>query len=253
MKISVTIPAHNEEKNIRTIIERTNHVLKKCKYKYEIIAIDDNSNDKTGIILDNLARKNKRLKVIHKKNSFSGPSGLGSVLITGFKECFGDIILPLMGDLSDDPCDIPKFIEKINEGYDVVCGSRFIKEAYLKDYPKVKFLINRLWNNVFSFLFRLSIKDISNAFKAYRREVIAKTKPKSKGFDITAEIVLKARILNFKITEVPVSWRGRIGGKSKFGSFSFFYTITKVPKIGYQYGMLALKLWFKFLSRKSEF
>jgi len=253
MKITVLIPAHNEEKNIRTIIERTNTVLKKCRYNHEIIAIDDNSDDETGKILDKLAKKNKRLKIIHKKNPSTGPSGLGSALIAGFKECSGDVIIPLMGDLSDNPSDIPKFVEKINEGYDVVCGSRFIKGAYLKDYPKTKFLINRLWNKVFSFLFRLGIKDISNAFKTYRKEVIIKTKPKSKGFDITAEIVLKAHILNFKITEIPVSWHGRIGGKSKFGSFSFFYTVTKVPKIGYQYGMLALRLWFKFLSRESEF
>lgn len=81
------------------------------------------------------------------------------------------------------------------EGYDVVCGSRFVEGGSVENYPLIKLIINRFWNNVFAFLFKLNVKDISNAFKAYRKEVIAKTKPKSKGFEITAEIVLKARIM----------------------------------------------------------
>jgi len=250
MKVSVIIPAHNEEKIIERTVRKTNNVLKRANFKYEIVLVDDNSNDDTGKVMEKLSRENKKIKTVHKKSRTKGPTGLGSALQFGFRHAKGDVLVPFMGDLSDDPRHIPKLVRKISDGYDVVCGSRFIKGGHLKDYPKVKFSINRLWNEVFAFLFRLKVKDISNAFKAYRKEVITKTKPKSKGFDITAEIVLKAHILRFKITEVPVSWYGRTKGESKFGSFSFIYTVTKVPRIGYQYGTLALKLWFKFLSKR---
>lgn len=248
MKVSVIIPAHNEENIIEKTVKKTNDALKRANFRYEIVLIDDNSNDNTGEVMKKLSRRTKRINVFHKKARTKGPTGLGSAIKFGFKHSTGDVLVPFMGDLSDDPKHIPKLINKILDGYDVVCGSRFIKGGYLKDYPKVKFFINRLWNNVFSFLFGLGVTDTSNAFKAYRREVIKKTKPESNGFDITAEIVLKAHILRFRITEVPVSWHGRTKGESKFGSFSFIYTITKIPKVGYQYGMLALKLWFKFLS-----
>jgi len=206
MKVSVIIPAHNEEKVIEKTLKKTLDVLKRAKFAYEIILVDDNSNDKTGEVAEKLSRKNKRIKILHKKARKKGPTGMGSALKFGFKHSTGDILIPFMGDLSDDPRHIPKLVNKLLDGYDVVCGSRFIKGGHLKDYPKAKFLINRLWNNVFDFLFGLGIKDTSNAFKAYRREVIKKIKPKSNGFDITAEIVLKAHILKFKIIEVPVSW-----------------------------------------------
>ena len=250
MKFSVIIPAHNEDK----IIERTiKTVVKGLKnYNYEIIAVDDNSNDSTGRILDSLSKKYKNLKAVHKVSQKVGPTGLGSALTFGFSHATTQILIPFMGDLSDDPRDIPKLVEKIEEGYDVVCGSRFTEKVSITDYPPVKMFVNRLWNNAFAFLFGLRIKDISNAFKAYRALVVKKTKPKSKGFEITAEITLKARIAGYKITEVPVSWSGRKReeGESKFGSFSFKFVFSKLPVIGYRYGKLALSLWMGFLSER---
>lgn len=247
MKFSVIVPAHNEEAIIgKTIAE----LIKAVKnYDCEIIAINDNSNDSTGKILESLSKKYKRLKVLHKLAFKQGPTGLGTVLIFGFKSAKGKILVPFMGDLSDNPDDIVKLVKKVEEGYDVVCGSRFIKGGKIKDYPLIKLIMNRLWNNLFAFLFRMKVKDISNAFKAYKKEVIDKTKPKSKGFEITAEVVLKAYIMGLKITEVPVSWSGRKRGygESKFGSFTSKILLVQIPRIGYSYGMLALKLWFKFL------
>ena len=178
------------------------------------------------------------------------PGGMGSALIAGFKIASGEVFVPFMGDLSDDPKDIVKLVEKIDEGYDVVCGSRFTEGGSTTDYPLIKLIINRVWNRFFSFIFGMKIKDISNAFKAYRRFVIDKIEPSSKGFEITAEIALKARVYGFKLTEVPVSWSGRKKGESKFGSFSFKFVIIKMPTIGYRYSMLGIKLWLKFLSKK---
>lgn len=250
MKISIIIPFHNEEKLAEKAIKKTNGALSKENLNYEIIAVNDNSDDNTEAIISNLARKNKKIKLVNKRSKKRGPTGLGSALIFGFNNSSGDVLIPFMGDLSDNPSDIPKLIKKIKEGYDVVCGSRFVNGGYVKDYPSVKLVINRLWNNVFSFLFGMKIKDISNAFKAYKKEVIETVKPNSKGFEITAEVLLKAHIEGFKITEVPVSWYGRKYGESKFISTSFFSQLKKIPRIGYSYGSLGIKLWFTFLVKK---
>jgi len=250
MKLSIIIPAYNEEEIIEKTIEKTYDILNKKKYDFEIIVVNDNSDDRTGKIIDSLSKTNKKIKPIHKKSNTKGPTGMGSALKFGFKHCKGDIIIPLMADLSDNPNDIPQLVKKIFNGFDVVCGSRFIKGSKVVGYPKTKMLFNRFYNRLFAFLFSLDVRDISNAFKAYRKKVIDVIKPKSNNFAITSEILLWAQIHEFKITEVPVSWHGRTKGESKFGSFSLVFVVTKAPKIGYQYGILALKLWFKFLHRK---
>ncbi|MDI6826243.1 MAG: glycosyltransferase [Candidatus Aenigmarchaeota archaeon] len=239
--ISIIILAHNEELNIKKAIISVLNELK--NYDYEIIAVNDNSDDSTGKILNVLSKKHTKVKVFHKIHLKSGPTGLGSALRYGFSHAHGSVLIPFMGDLSDDPRDIVKLIKKINEGYDVVVGSRFIDGSKLVGYPPIKLVCNRLYNEFFRLIFFLHIKDISNAFKAYKRKVIDTIKPKSKGFEITSEIILKAHIMGFKITEVPVSWSGRREGKSKFGSFF------AVIKVGFMYVKLSLILWLKFYSK----
>lgn len=248
--LSVVIPFHNEEKNVKRTIETVTTVFKKYKLKGEIIAVDDRSSDATGKILDSLVQRNKLLKVIHR----TGGKGveIGYAIRDGINIAKCEVIAIMMGDLSDDPEDMVKMIKKIEEGYDVVCGSRFIEGAHLYYYPPLKQEAHRTYNTFFSFLFGLKLKDFSNAFKMFRREILKKVEIESKGFEVTAEMLLKAHLLGAKITEVPVKWFGRKSGESKLGSFSFslsFLTI-KLPKIGWRYGVLALKLYFQFLFRK---
>ena len=260
MKISIVIPEHNEKNIIPKTISLTCNILKKIKHDFEVVVVDDNSDDDSPKILDAIAKRNKKVKVLHKKSSVPGPTGLGSALLFGFKKCTGDVIIPLMGDMSDDPKEIPKLIKKIEEGNDVVVGSRFIQGARLTGYPRLKMVSNRIYNRIFAIMFLMKITDISNAFKAYRKKVLQMAKPKSKGFEITSEIILKARVAGMKIDEVPVSWNGRQDESkgSKFGSFkSVKFILIKLPRIGYDYGMLSLKLWVQFLlkgvGRKPKF
>jgi glycosyltransferase involved in cell wall biosynthesis len=252
MKTSIIIPAYNEEDIIKKTVRDVDRVMRGKKYDYEILVVNDNSDDNTLRILRELAKSNKRLKIADKKSNIAGPSGLGSAIRFGFKKSSGDLLIPFMGDLSDDPRDIPKFIEKINEGYDVICGSRFIGNVSIENYPTIKLICNRIYNKAFATFFGLHISDISNAFKAYRRAVINSIKPESRGFEITSEIVLKAHIKRFEIGEVPVSWKGRKDkGVSKFGSFkSPKFILVKLPKIGVSYGMISLKLWMRFISNR---
>jgi hypothetical protein len=255
MKISIIIPVHNEENIIKDTINGVYDIMKKTKYSYEIIAVDDNSNDKTGQVINNLSNKIKTIKPLHKKNEKNGPTGLGSAIKFGLKNCNGDIIIPFMGDLSDDPKDIIKLINKIMEGYDIVCGSRFIKGSKINGYPLMKMISNRIYNKIFAFLFQLGVNDFSNAFKAYKKEIFKMIIPESDGFEITSEIVLKAHINKNKITEIPVSWHNRTkGGESKLGSFmSPKFLFLKLPRIGFSYGMLSLKLWFKFIKNRVNY
>jgi hypothetical protein len=252
VKISIVIPAYNEEKIIEKTLTSVAKVLNRYKLDYEIVAVDDNSDDNTFFIMKKVARKVKRIKPVHKGSNKKGPTGLGSALGFGFKHAKGEVLIPFMGDLSDDPKDILKLIEKLEEGYDVVCGSRFILGGKILNYPLIKLIAHRIYNKLFSFIFGLGLEDFSNAFKAYRKNIFNSIKIESKGFEFNAEVLLKAHILGFKITEVPVRWYGRKEGMSKLGSFSptLGFLFLKLPKIGWKYGKVAIKLYFEFLFSK---
>jgi len=151
-----------------------------------------------------------------------------------------------MGDLSDDPEDIPKLVRKIEEGYDVVYGSRFIKGGFTEGYPRLKLIANRLFNNVVRLLFGIKHKDITNAFKAYRKEVLEEIgNLEAEGFDLTIEIPLKAHILGFRSTEVPVNWYGRRKGEAKL----------KLSRNALVYGkrLLKLSIWGNAIALKDLF
>jgi hypothetical protein len=142
-----------------------------------------------------------------------------------------------MGDLSDSPEDISRLVSKIEDGYDIAYGSRFVDGGSLNGYPRSKMLANRSFNNLVRFAFGIPYKDVTNAFKAYRREVldaIGIDNIDANGFDLTVEVPLKAHILGFKGVEVPVSWNGRKRGEAKL----------KLSRNGSIYGKRLLKLFF---------
>ncbi|WP_457548796.1 flippase-like domain-containing protein, partial [Archaeoglobus sp.] len=232
MKISCVIPAKDEEENIPELVDKLVKVLSKYEETkdYEIVLVNDNSTDNTGKIIDELAKKNPRIRAVHRTKN----PGFGNALKDGFKNATGDVIIPVMGDLSDDPEDIPKLVRKILEGYDVVYGSRFISGGSVEDYPRLKLIANRLFNNVIRLLFGIKHKDVTNAFKAYKREVLEEIGDlESEGFDLTVEIPLKAHVLGFKSAEVPVRWYGRRKGEAKL----------KLSRNALIYGRRLLKLF----------
>jgi len=235
MKISCVVPAYNEEENLEELIERLIPVLESHDETkdYEIILVNDNSTDNTPSIIDALANENPRIKPVHRAST----PGFGNAIKEGFKHAEGDIIIPVMGDLSDEPKDIPKLVRKIEEGYDIAYGSRFIKGGSVEDYPAAKMLVNRIFNNAVRFLFGIPHRDVTNAFKAYKRGVldaIGIENIEAEGFDLTVEIPLKAHILGFKSAEVPVNWHGREKGEAKL----------KLSENGFVYGKRLLKLFF---------
>ena len=235
MKISVVVPAHNEEGNLENLVSKLVSVLEchKETADYEIVLVNDNSKDCTPSIIDALAKENLRIKPVHRKDT----PGFGNAIKSGFNVASGDVIIPVMGDLSDNPEDIPRLVRKIEEGYDIAYGSRFVDGGTLNEYPISKMIANRSFNNLVRFSFGIPHKDITNAFKAYSRAVldgIGVDNIEAKGFDLTIEVPLKAHILGFKSVEVPVSWNGRKRGEAKL----------KLSSNGSVYGKRLIKLFF---------
>jgi dolichol-phosphate mannosyltransferase len=141
-----------------------------------------------------------------------------------------------MGDASDDPADITRYFRKIGEGYDCVFGSRFMEGSEVRDYPALKLIINRAANLFLRCIFWTGHNDLTNAFKAYRRDVIEAIKPiESMYFNVTIEMPLKALIRDYKIAVIPVKWHGRESGVSKL----------KIADMGRRYLYTALYLWLQ--------
>lgn len=239
MKLSVVVPAHNEEDCIYHAVEEIIAKLKDEKIEHEVILVNDNSTDKTSRIADDLSAKYGEVKVIDRHP----PAGFGRAIRDGLDAATGDTIAIVMGDMSDDPNDIVAYFRKIEEGYDCIFGSRFIKGSRVIDYPPLKLFINRLANNFIRLLFLRRENDITNAFKMYRKEVIDSCRPfLALYFNMTVELPLKAINRGFKITQLPMNWYGRKSGVSKL----------KIREMGRKYLFTVLYLWLEKLLLKDE-
>jgi len=147
----------------------------------------------------------------------------------------------MMGDESDDCRDVVRYWNKLNEGYECVFGSRFMRGGGVTGYPKIKLLLNRLANHFIKVLFRISLNDTTNAFKAYRKEVIDGCRPFiAPHFNLTIEIPLKAIVRGYSWVTIPISWRGRRSGTPKL----------KIKETGSRYLFICLYVWLeKYFSR----
>lgn len=229
MKLSVVIPAHNEEDCIEKVVSNLIKELETNAIDFEIILVNDNSTDSTPQILNAISSIYKRIRIIRSQP----PKGFGRAIRSGLDAVSGDAVVIFMGDGSDDASDVVKYYQKILEGYDCVFGSRFIKGSRVEAYPGIKLLLNRLGNKLIQLLFFINYNDMSNAFKAYRTEVIRAVQPLvSQYFNITVEMPLKAIVRGFSFAVVPISWYGRGSGVSKYHirelSSKYFFSILYV-------------------------
>ena len=225
MKLSIIIPAYNEEESITETIEQLEKVLETVKIEHEIFVVNDNSKDNTIKVLEELQKKYPALR--YETNN--GPNGFGYAVRYGLERFDGDCVAIMMADLSDSPDDLVKFYTAMVEGnFDCVFGSRFIKGGKLIDYPFVKKIINRMANFIIRLLMRIKYNDTTNAFKLYKRHTIEGLKPfLSPHFNLTIELPLKAIIRGYSYTIIPNSWTNRKHGVSKLkiremGSRYFF-------------------------------
>ena len=225
-KLSVVIPAYNEEKNIVKCINELQATLRdKHEIPYEIIVVNDNSKDDTvAVVRAEMARDESIVLV-----SRTPPGGFGRAIRSGMEAVTGDIVVVYMADLSDSPDDVVLYYNKIREGYDCVFGSRFMKGSEVHNYPKVKLVVNRIVNKCIQLLFWTRFNDLTNAFKAYRTAVIRDCGPyRACHFNLTLEMSLGALIRDYHIAQVPIRWYGRTWGSSnlKLGEMGRRYLST---------------------------
>jgi dolichol-phosphate mannosyltransferase len=214
MKVSIVIPAHNEEEVIGPTVGAIAAALDGAGRDYEVLVVDDASTDETAARVQAIADRNPRVRCIRSHH----PNGFGFAVRAGLERFTGDAVAIMMGDGSDDPRDMLRYFELLDEGYDCAFGSRFSGGGRTRGYPLVKLAINRLVNLGIRVLFRHGYDDTTNAFKAYRREVIDNVQPLvSHHFNLTVELPLKAVARGHSYGIVPISWTNRTAGVSKLG------------------------------------
>jgi dolichol-phosphate mannosyltransferase len=146
------------------------------------------------------------------------PNGFGFAVRAGLERFSGDAVAIAMADGSDDPGDLLRYFELLEEGYDCAFGSRFMPGGRVHGYPLLKRAVNRLVNHGIRAMFRHGYDDTTNAFKAYRREVVENVQPLlSHHFNLTVELPLKAVVRGHSYGIVPISWTNRTAGESKLG------------------------------------
>lgn len=235
--LSIVIPAYNEEDCIVQTVNKISQLLEHEKIEYEILVVNDNSKDKTEELLQQITTQNRKLRYI---NNYY-PNGFGFAVRCGLENFTGDAVAVVMADSSDSPEDIVAYYHKLQEGYDCVFGSRFIKGGKVIDYPSHKLIVNRLANFFIQIIFGLKFNDTTNAFKIYRKEVIEGISPLvSHHFNLTVELPLKAIVRGYSYTTIPITWRNRTTGVSKL----------KLKEMGSRYLFIVLYIWLeKHLSR----
>jgi dolichol-phosphate mannosyltransferase len=212
VKLSVVIPAYNEEGSIRDTVTTLTAALQREDIDYEVIVVDDASTDRTAEEIGRLAEADTNVRYLRSPYR----NGFGFAVRAGLEAFSGDAVAIMMADLSDDPQDLVAYYRVLQAGYDCAFGSRFMPGGSVSDYPRVKLVMNRLVNLGIQLLFGHGYNDTTNAFKAYRREVIETVQPLlSQHFNLTVELPLKAIVRGHSYAIVPIGWRGRTAGTSK--------------------------------------
>ena len=235
--LSIIIPARDEEGCIQSTVEHLHLELKINKIPHEIVVVDDGSSDATWQILMQLKEGIFELAPLQN----IGDNGFGRAVSLGINRSQGDAVVIMMADESDDCRDVVRYWKLLNEGYDCVFGSRFIKGGGVIDYPWLKLTLNRLANLFIRGIFRIRLNDTTNAFKAYRKTALNGCKPYlSPHFNLTVELPLKAIVRGYSWTVIPITWRNRRSGVAKL----------KIREMGSRYFFIVAYVWLeKYFSR----
>lgn len=238
VEVSIVIPTYNEKENIKNLIQQIQTEFKKNSIKGEIIIVDDNSPDGTGELLDNLKKKEKNIKVIHRR----GKLGLSSAVLEGWKIASGNVLGVMDADLSHPPGKIHELYNPIkNNQADFTIGSRYIEGGEIEGWDFKRKLISRaatLLAKPFT-----NVNDPMTGFFMIKKECVNYNEINPKGFKILLELILKSNYK--KIKEIPIKFTNRVKGKSKAGTSEIIFYLRNL--LGYKnYIRGGIKEFFKF-------
>jgi dolichol-phosphate mannosyltransferase len=225
--LSIVIPARDEAGCIESTIQHLHLELSLNEIPHEIVVVDDGSTDGTWEILNRLRERLPQLSPCRN----TGEHGFGRAVTYGIDQARGDAVVIMMADESDDCRDVVRYWRLLQQGFDCVFGSRFIKGGGVIDYPWLKLRLNRLANRFIQMLFGIKLNDTTNAFKAYRKTALDGCRPfLSPHFNLTVELPLKAIVRGYSWTVIPITWRNRRSGVAKLkiremGSRYFFIVV----------------------------
>jgi dolichol-phosphate mannosyltransferase len=240
MKLSIVMPAQNEEGSVAATVEGVVAELEREQIDYELIVVDDDSEDRTAEIVAAIGLENPAVRCYRSHYE----RGFGMAVRAGLEVFEGDAVAIVMADASDDPRDLVRYHRLLEEGWDCAFGSRFMPGSNVHDYPRLKLTINRFANWFIRVLFRHRYNDTTNAFKAYRREVIETIQPLlSKHFNLTVEIPLKAIVRGHSYGVIPISWTNRTSGVPKLA----------MREMGSRYLFIVLYVWLESTLSRGDY
>jgi dolichol-phosphate mannosyltransferase len=237
LRLSVVIPAHNEAGSIGATVTTLAGTLTAERIPHEILVVDDASSDGTAAVVNEVSTRNPSVRCIRSHL----PPGFGHAVRAGLDHYTGDAVAIFMADSSDAPADLVRYHRVLTEGFDCAFGSRFVKGGRTHGYPLPKLVANRVVNFAIQVMFRHGYNDTTNAFKAYRREVIDNIRPLlSNHFNLTVEMPLKAVTRGHTFEVVPITWTNRQQGVSKL----------RLKEMGSRYMFIVLYVFLEYhLSR----
>lgn len=221
-ELSILISALNEQKTVQKVLKKILSTFDKYKVNGEIVFMDNHSTDKTGELADKVAKKDNRVKVIHRINRPN--KDLGSSLIEGFANASGKYILIMDCDLSHLPEDIPNLLKHKNEA-DIIVGSRYTKGGKA-DMSLKRTIISRSFNFLTKTLLGINVKDITTGFKLYNKKMLDNLELESTGFGLHVEILVKALNKGYTAKEIPIYYQ-RSDKKSTLNYKKQFISYTK--------------------------
>jgi dolichol-phosphate mannosyltransferase len=232
VKLSVVIPAHNEEASIADTVTAVTRALVREGIDHEVVVVDDGSADRTASIVAQLADDDEQVRYVASPYR----NGYGFAVRAGLANYRGDAVAIMMADGSDSPTDLIAYYRLLVAGYDCAFGSRFMPGGSTYRYPLLKLAINRIVNLGIRLAFGHGYNDTTNAFKAYRREVIDNIQPLiSQHFNLTVEMPLKAIVRGHSYAIAPISWTNRTTGTSKLS----------LKEMGSRYLFIVLYVFFE--------
>jgi glycosyltransferase involved in cell wall biosynthesis len=232
LKYSIVVPFHNEEENVTVLYDRVKHVMEHAGFSFEMVFVDDGSGDRTYRLLEEIAAVDSRVLVVKLRRNF----GQTSALAAGFDHSSGEYVVAMDGDLQHNPDEIPRFLAKLEEGYDVVSGWRSERaDGMSRRFP------SRVANWLMARLSGVDIHDFGTTFKAYRRDVIQNIPLYG---EMHRFIPALASWYGASICEVPISNPARASGRSHYGIGRTFRVF---------FDLLTIRFLLKYMTRPLHF